>query len=903
MARLLPAARRGQGGFALMTVLAVIALTAVVIVALFGMLVTTMRATASQETAARELRAADGAIEAAIAQMRTRPGPSTDPCAVEGVDAVEQVHFDQDTPGTGDDVTVDVECQVDVVGEDSGATGDQVRLVGSDGYQGDVAWTTDCGGAGPGCFPWSAATGSVPGGLAGSGVTLVHSGPEALRFNSGVTVKRGAATLRNPTDGSPAVRVGGQYLQGDPGLLGGGDGCGLLDGSAGTEAGRIEDLDGAPTCGDPGARDVFTSPTEARAGLPIPDTVVGSVPGCSGSVITFPPGRYDAARTAQLNDLFDGSCPGRTFHFPGPGYHFDANDPSAGPDRNAIVFDDASSRFVFGALAGGDELCDRGTSGASVVISARTEIQHRAGRLAICPRFDGTGEPFPAIYQETSVPNQPTLVGVTSNNFQNIGNVGTDPDSDSYAHAKFTCNFNLSTCTSTSKSFTTTWSHPGEGPLTSAVFSMTGSERYPVNLVLRRTVELTVTSAGGAQICRHTFDGLPNSYRTAAYDLLQPGSDCVGKLTDQSQLNGARISVRPIYRFPWSLADQEFRVRAVGLRTNVWSGVVGSAGSRNGEWINPGNVIADDAQSATPAMTCPYSVCEMPPRPQRTDEHQLTTAGIDIDVPGVIESVAEAPVTSLVAHVKVDPPAYLTPWLPRDNAFFLPTGFTQLDLRTASGASCSVTFEGHVNSLQTAAFDLLHPSGNCAPLLSTVQQLEGAALDVTFGMDCQVDLFAPDKCWQVRPPEIQHVELAVTSDAWSGPPPTSRATIDADAGSTFNVFGTAWMPVSDLDIHWRGAATPEPLFGGEVVLHGLGSDMAPDAEMGAVCCSVHQPDTRTVDLVAKVGGEDRLRVKVRFLDRDPDSGEYSPGHSVVILDYRTCRRGGCGPNEPPPPGS
>src|SRR5690606_14686736 len=106
--------------------------------------------------------------------------------------------------------------------------------------------------------------------------------------------------------------------------------------------------------------------------------------------------------------------------------------------------------------------------------------------------------------------------------------------------------------------------------------------------------------------------------------------------------------------------------------------------------------------SATPAMTCPDSVCEMPPGPQRTDEHQLTTAGIDIDVPGVIESVAEAPVTSLVAHVKVVPPAYLTPWIP-DNAFFLPTGFTRLDLRTASGASCSVTFEGHVNSPQTAA--------------------------------------------------------------------------------------------------------------------------------------------------------------------------------------------------------
>lgn len=884
------AAARGQGGFALMSVMAVIALTAVVLVALLGLLIATIRATTAQETAARELRAADGAIESAIAQMRANPSASSaDPCAVDGFDAVEEVTFDQDTPSPGDDVTAVVECQIDVVGDDSGAAGDQVRIVGGDAYQGDVAWTTDCGGAGPGCFPWSGATGSVPGGLAGSGSTLVHSGPEALRFNSGVTVKRGAAALRNPVDGSPAIRVAGQYLQGQPGLMSGDDGCGLLDGSVGTEAGRIEDLDGAPTCNDAGARDVFTSPTDARAGLPIPDTPVGSVPSCSGSTITFPAGRYDAARTAQVSALLNGSsCTGKTFHFPGPVYYFDA---AAG-----LSFGDSTSTYVFGDL-GGATLCDRGQSGASVVISARTEIRHTGGRVAICPLWDGTGTPYPAIYQETSVPNQPVFVSASSGHFKNVGNIGTNPDSSVFSHDNdFTCDTFQSPCNTRNRTFTTRWSSPGTGPLTSVIYSIVATEKDPANLVERRTARITARTADGRQ-CTHDFAGLSNSYQRASYDLLTPGSACIGVLNDHSDLDGLQITVRPIFRMGTFLNRVEYRVKAVGLRSNVWSGSAGSASARNGEWANPSNAIADDAQSAVAALSCAATVCEQPGG-ERVDEYQLRTSGIDVEVPGTAAGVSGARVTSLYADVKVDAPSYFSPLIP-GNGIFLPTGWYRLDLRSSAGINCTVSYGGHINSSQTMSFDLLHPSGSCASQVDSVDQLDGAEVDLTVGVDCQPDLINP-KCWEVRPPSIQHLELAVTSDAYSGPPPTSVLTIDSDAGSSFNAFGKAWMPVSDLDIHWRGGVTPESLFGGELVLHGLGSDMAPDAQMGAVCCSVHQPDSRTVDLVAKVNGEDRLRVKVRFQDRDPDTGDYSPGHSVIVIDYRTCRRGGCGPNEPDP---
>ncbi len=63
--------------------------------------------------------------------------------------------------------------------------------------------------------------------------------------------------------------------------------------------------------------------------------------------------------------------------------------------------------------------------------------------------------------------------------------------------------------------------------------------------------------------------------------------------------------------------------------------------------------------------------------------------------------------------------------------------------------------------------------------------------------------------------------------------------------------------------------------------------------MGIVCCDATRPDTRTVRLTASVGGEDRLAVTVRLNDVDPDpaTGGYSPGHSVDVLDWTSCR--GC----------
>ncbi len=72
--------RQAQGGFALITALAVIALTGVMIGALFGLIYTTIRAPPTpRREADREGRDADGAIETAMDQMRTEPCSPTTP--------------------------------------------------------------------------------------------------------------------------------------------------------------------------------------------------------------------------------------------------------------------------------------------------------------------------------------------------------------------------------------------------------------------------------------------------------------------------------------------------------------------------------------------------------------------------------------------------------------------------------------------------------------------------------------------------------------------------------------------------------------------------------------------------------------------------------------------------------
>ncbi len=166
-----------------------------------------------------------------------------------------------------------------------------------------MRWTIDCAtdATAIGCLPWSKVNG-LQASAADSGTSLVHTGHEPLGFSSGVTVRTGAVTLRSDANGSPALDVGGQFTQGDPGLGAASGECGLLDGIPGDGAGLVTDLDGSPACDQAAARQLDSNPTGTTAGLAASTNPVTAVPTtCTTPVVTFAARTYNAAETAAIS--------------------------------------------------------------------------------------------------------------------------------------------------------------------------------------------------------------------------------------------------------------------------------------------------------------------------------------------------------------------------------------------------------------------------------------------------------------------------------------------------------------------------------------------------------------------------------------------------------------------------
>lgn len=940
-----------QGGFALVLVLAVIAVTTLLIAALFGLMATTMRVSQAREQTAREDRAADAAIETAINTMRTEP---CDPLAQPFFD---DLPFDQQTADGGDDVTVDVTCS-SVTGGDSAT--DQVRIVGGDGYKGALrtGWTVDCAvNAVTGCMPWSAAVGSVPSGLAASSTSLVHSGPEALRFSSGVTVRAGAAALRNPTTGTPAVEVGGQYNQGDMGILGSSPtDCGMLDGDPGAGAGEITDIDDSPGCGVAAAAGVDAQPTGNTAGL-VASATVPVVPGTcpAGAVVTFAPGTYSAAATAAVSRLTDGTvpaCRNKTFHFTPGIYSFQGTE---------LRFGDAGSSYVFGAPAGWAaagvqgvpglladaeaELCDPATSGTSLVLAGWTKLTHTAGRVAICPNrpagVDVGGaplEPHPAIYQQTAVP---TGVTVTSINRTPARNGITTP---------FSCRVNtpfgfdypvnsdypsgISGVCRPRRTYDLWLSTDGQAPVSSLRVMLTGSENVdtPNNLITRRQTRFRVFNSAGTLLCQTDFaTGMPNGFLTSAFDLKTMAGTCSTVALTQSQLNGGRIAVD--HQMDLGLANvvQSIDITKAEVELNAVSGRVEPTGVTSSDWTSAQNVALADSDTASPQMPCADFVCSVPD-PGRTITpatpfvHEMELDGFSF--PGLLNSSnpeVDPSLRTLRAIVKVQPSSLTLPssWTSTFGTFistqnFLTPGTVRLELRSPSGGRCIVQGEG-VNSDQEIAFDLLDPnlddptaSGCNTFIYENASDLEDVTLSVRFELPCVPDWLhgMPDQClrsnflyvpgdttpiWQIRPPDIENIQLTTVTDTYSRAE-TSTVTVNATGGATsssFNVYGRSWMPLADLDINWNGPATTQPLFANDLVVHGMGSRMASGAEMGTVCCD--PPETRTVELVAVIDGVERLTARVEYSDVHDVGGVpvYEPGFAVDVLRWLACGGEGC----------
>lgn len=937
-----------QSGYALLIVLALITLTGVVIAALLGMSMTTARTVSALDRSAADRRAADGALTAALAQMRVNPSTSGtgDACAHGTRPPVGTILFDQGDPDPTDDVSVDVTCTPEAA-LDTGAVaatkaGGVIDVIGQTPYTGGVAWSTNCspGSPGPGCFPWQLTMGVIPWMTFGSqlstlGPTLVHSGPQPLRLAADVEVARSAAAARNPTDAPAAIQVGGQYEQGitGPFSIQGGGACGVLGRTHpwGAPGARVLDADIDPACDAAAPKVLDPDPVGPTPPFPVPSDRP-TVPTCPGgqNVVTFAPGTYDSTATAALNHLLGGSCTNRTFWFQPGTYSFDIDDPAvAAADRHRLVIDDPTAKVVFGAPHGWSVTtgpatsdfpvaCDPAVSGASIALTGRSAIAQRQGRVAICPAMSPTGTAYPAVVQTNSAPSDERPISVTSTDFTPAQNLVAPASDGVVATSKpFSCSAWAATCTTAAQTFTTIWRNGGTAPLSSLQLYVAGSEENGNVGTSWRHVVIAVQPAGSSTpVCSATYTGLPGGREhPIVYDLLDataaPG--CRTALSNESQLDGAKITVAISFDFsclgvlgcPYV---DTLRLTDVSLRTNAWVGSGASSSARvvggQADWINAATV----ATGSGPAAEIAYDMTTSPPRGEpcsattrglgycqarrgndpandRYYQLQLTnisTASGSTSMPGFARLATLDAVVGQQAILE---------------GGFYDEGTTTFSL-TRGATTCSATFPTFVTTSQTTAYDL-YRSTDCQSRFPDAASLVGSSLTMDVRFACTPEktlLNNPCQVWMH--PKVTKVQLAATTTTYMGAPPGAVITTDDANGSSFTSTGKVITPGTDLDVHWKGAVSQtQPLIADELVVHGLGSDMTPSAQMGTLCCSASVPAVRAVRLEARIDGQLKGYVVALISDRDPGTGVVSPGRGVDVLEWELCV-GGC--SAPPP---
>ncbi|MGB6057685.1 MAG: hypothetical protein WBF71_05425 [Microthrixaceae bacterium] len=903
-----------------MAVLAVIALTALTLVALLGMLLVTMRLSANQERNARELRAADGAVTAAVNHLRITPATGNDPCTP-GVPASGlPVGFDNGSNGSagtpnvsGDDIEIIVRCTESLNTDPPTNAGGEAKLLGTgvapDNYNGSVPWSTNCvTPTSTGCFPWQAALGAAfsPGVVSGIRPGLIHSGPDSLEFNSNVLVRGGAAVLRNPATGpssTPAVVVSGKYSQGDPGPLGTGTSCGILSGGSVVAAAEIDSPEQVE-CGS----------AEARAGVAeTPSYRINPVdrqaPPCTpGPVVTLRPGRYDRNAVAQLNALFGGACPNKTFHFvretvgESGSFWFDANTTGApASSRNALILNDPTSKFVFGAPNGWSaasgapdsafpKACDINSPGSSIVLSGRTELRHLGGRVSICPDVNEVGTPLAAVLQEPAVPHHVT-VSPLGGDFAPLASL-VSGDAGNVAKKEIGCSGTLqnSLCMATA-SFSVTTSTPGTATMKSARIGLRGGEFNPVNLIQSRTVAFTVTpsaQSGFATCTTPKLNGFTNNNQTASYELLSGGC---ASLNNERALDGAKITASIEYGFTGLCfffdcprVSETLRLFDVSVQTGAVyaTAAPGDVTAAPADWVTPEAAALDDtAATRMFAAEClPIfgdGICDyLPPTARPNKARALRLANLKVDTSGAVTDGSS--VESLSALVRYT----------RQGTIPSSGAATKLEFTLQTpGGNCVQSYTGVANFTHDVSFDLFGQSGRCGGVIQTVKDLQSSTLTLKVEPECTVEFqFGAWRCLGAIQPQIQHVALMVTTDSYHGPVPTSVVSIDPDSGRSMNVYGTTFMRGSAVDLHWMGSVTRDPVFNGNLVLNSLASDMTAGSEAGLVCCNSRSDDRHlTLDATIGTGASARTLLRVSAILRK--------NGTVTIVDWKICSADVC----------
>lgn len=573
----------------------------IIVIALMGLTMTTVKVSDAERVSSADRRAAENALESAINQVRMDPyalvGDPSHPCQSPIIvgDVEAQVACTLDTSGVG------ANGQPIAIVPDLTSAGGTVKVVGTR-YQGFVAWNTNCGVAtvggvaqvdpGPGCFPWLAALGGAnynPADagnvIATSGPTLVHSGPEPLTFAGDLQVRRGVTAVRNPVAGSPAIQVGGTFRQGSPGVgvgVGGNVGpsnpCGLLspDHPWNVTSMQVGALPGNRLCNDSAAQSLGDSSALAQPSAPWDSAAVaaGAAAGAAvpsacpaGSVVQFSPGAYDAAAVQRLNALFNGSCH-RTYQFLPGDYWFDADSGVTGSDRNALVFNDAGSNFVFGVASGWTAsssvaqvsarfpmACDTSANGVSITLSGRSNIRHSAGRVAICDRTSG-GTAQAAIWQDADQNSvwTATANGVSTGEWHD-GNLAYFPDGQLSRSQRVTCFF---TCDGWRSLTLAGWTVSASDPLPATGTPLATLEAKVVGDVAtnccgdgdgdgaQTRFTVTVPDAGFGSSCDATFPWVAtNASAVTTFNLLDPAfGNCAQVIRNPEQLVSPSTTVK-----------------------------------------------------------------------------------------------------------------------------------------------------------------------------------------------------------------------------------------------------------------------------------------------------------------------------------------------------------------------
>lgn len=888
----------GQGGFALVAVLAVIAMTALMMGALMGLLILTMRITANHERIERERRAADGAVVATVNHLRLNAGGISACASVPDSLPGFMVPFER----VGSSGEVNVTCAA--AADDYGEPGGEVKLLGT-GYAGSIAnWRA--------AWPWLAAPNGAASAVSAPGVdpTLIHSGPEPLQFNGHVNSIAGAAALRDPLTGSPAIEVNGQYRQGPAGLGGVGSDCGILG------------VTGSPTfvkavaglsCGD---STKLSEAIPADYGIdpdvaPLPAEVSGGCP--AGPVVTILSGRYQHNEVKRLNRWFSGACPDRTFHFPTGIYYLDANDPTApAADRNALIINDSTSNFIFGqakdwststgaTAANFPSACNAGVSatqpGASIVLSGRTSFRHVAGRLAACPFVTPSGEAYPAVLQQDTEPTDVTVLAGAPRDFLPVTNLVSGNSSTPTNNVAMDCAIPLwgNECTSTKYFEVKLDSNSSSSPLHGVQVRIVGDEtNFPISVVQRRSVRFDVTLKGGAsRICTTgDLDGGVDAGIPATFELLS--GDCKDKLTAGAQLDGATVQASVAFKYGGLCFDTFWGACPVSpQRIQIWGvqvvvdSAVSSATSVGpvSSWSNVGNVL-DPATGASAVfnLPCGSDVCGW--LNQKTLDSSFELDGFHLASPVDSDDALD----SIGVVIKQQGFTALTP----DKLMTKLPGITQLTLTTSDGAVCTREWPTVISIQGSTYYPMLDKdSSTCGGVSWTPEDqvgslLDGAKLKVRVRLDCLNP--TGDTCQSlvsyVRPVPTSHVALVATTNTYKGPVTKARLTVDSTSsggGSSANLFGSAYLPHSALDVFWNGQHSGASIFGGELQLWSLGSQMAAGASGDVVCCTKPEVVDNKIRVTAHIDGRAVLSVVVKMA---------TDGSAPEVLEWTQCGRNG-----------